>query len=718
MALLWTLALPRTALADGILALAADLPGLSLGRSVDVLEDETGRLGFEQVSSPGYAARFVRSRSDVPNFGLTRSVYWLRFTVVNRGSVPREWLLELAYPHIDDVRLYIPLQGGRVEVRQAGDAWPFATRELAYRNFAFLLEEPPWKERTYYLRVASTGSLVVPLAAWTMRPFVEHQYFDWAALCVFYGIILVMAAYNGCVYVFTRQREYLYYVCSIISMGVFQFTIAGHTFQFLLPSQSWVANRMLPASMGLGLATGCHFARYYLACGDKHPRIDQFYGLYAGASWLLVVASFLLPYDIVLRFALGISLGGCAVVLCMNAWLAQGGARRAALYLVAWSSLLLGVMVSVLHSAGALPTTFLTSWSIQIGVALQLVLLSSALSDNINTIRAALAQQVSALQDALASAEEATQRAERATRVKDEFMATMSHEFRTPLNAIINIPQGLARQFPSRRFVSCACCDAKFELDEGEVVSEHTPCPECQSESLTPRVVVCYSGDPAQTADYLRKIERSGLHLLQVVNDILDFSKVEAGQLRLVLEQVSPASVVDEVIDEMEPLAQRAGVELRRASCASSEVTVDPLRVRQVLINLIGNAIKFTEGRGTVAVRVEESFDGHLFSVRDEGIGIAEDQLESVFASFNQVYTGNTRRYGGTGLGLSIARSLVRMHGGDLWAESQLGKGSTFFFRIPKSIHAASSRRSSQSLSERPSAAADAREAKVVGGHI
>jgi signal transduction histidine kinase len=178
------------------------------------------------------------------------------------------------------------------------------------------------------------------------------------------------------------------------------------------------------------------------------------------------------------------------------------------------------------------------------------------------------------------------------------------------------------------------------------VVSERTACPECaRTRSLSEQLTVCYTGRPEHTANYLRKIERSGLHLLQIVNDILDFSRMGAGQLRICAEHVTVSSLVKDVIDEMRSLAEPAGVRLLHDSeRVETQLFADPLRIRQVLINLIGNAIKFSDGRGTVTVLVEEELKGHLFCVRDEGIGIARDKLETVFASFEQVHKGTKHK--------------------------------------------------------------------------
>jgi signal transduction histidine kinase len=344
-----------------------------------------------------------------------------------------------------------------------------------------------------------------------------------------------------------------------------------------------------------------------------------------------------------------------------------------------------------------LPHSFIADWSVQIGASIQLVLVSSALADKLNAARAdldlvhgTLQQKVGQLSLALARAEEATQRAERATQQKDEFMATMSHEFRTPLNPIINIPQQMRREIVSRPEARCAHCASLFELDEDEHVATETACPECGSVgTLREESALRYVGDATRTRRFLLKVGSSGRHLLAVVNGILEFSKLEAGHRELTRASVPLASLIEDVVVPARERATQKGLELA-CELDGDEVLleIDGQRVRQVLSHLLDNAIKYSERPGRVTLRGEPTEAGYAFSVSDQGIGIESDNFERIFHSFEQVHKSTTRKYGGTGLGLAIARSIVRMHGGELTVESELGKGSTFRFELPGQVRA------------------------------
>ncbi len=235
--------------------------------------------------------------------------------------------------------------------------------------------------------------------------------------------------------------------------------------------------------------------------------------------------------------------------------------------------------------------------------------------------------------------------AESASRTKSDFLASMSHEIRTPMNAIMGIADLLAKT------------------------------------ALT-----------TEQDKYVQIFRRSGDNLLNLINDILDLSKVESSQLDLEQTGFSLGDHLEKVMEMVAPRAQEKGLTLvcEIMPGVGNDLVGDPTRLRQVLLNLLGNAIKFTQA-GRVSLCVEPDADNAVptalrFTVTDTGIGIARDKLDRIFERFTQADSSTTRRFGGSGLGLTISRRLVELMGGRIWVESQVGKGSLFAFAVPFEI--------------------------------
>jgi len=191
---------------------------------------------------------------------------------------------------------------------------------------------------------------------------------------------------------------------------------------------------------------------------------------------------------------------------------------------------------------------------------------------------------------------------------------------------------------------------------------------------------------PERIREVLERLDKSGRHLLGLINDILDLSKIEAGQLTLALTDYSMQEVVQAVVTAVEALAAEKKLALKvTVPRALPPGTGDERRLTQVLLNLVGNAIKFTEA-GEVRVEVTTSAGDFRVSVSDTGPGIAPADQERIFEEFQQADTATPAKKGGTGLGLAIAKRIIELHGGRIWVESSPGQGSTFRFTLPMRV--------------------------------
>lgn len=240
----------------------------------------------------------------------------------------------------------------------------------------------------------------------------------------------------------------------------------------------------------------------------------------------------------------------------------------------------------------------------------------------------------------IAQLEQSNQALQDANKHKSVFLANMSHELRTPLNAIIGFSELLT--------------DARDD-----------------------------QFDDATRKRFLSQILTSGKHLLSLINDILDLSKVEAGQMELRLQTVSIAETVDQVMKTVEPLVTKKSLSLTANVDGSGDILADGGKLRQMLLNLVSNAIKFTSEGGTVTIGALRLKDSVELSVADTGIGIAEADQKQIFKEFHQVDTGPGRKHEGTGLGLALTRRFALLHGGDVRVTSRVNKGSVFTLTLP-----------------------------------
>jgi signal transduction histidine kinase/CheY-like chemotaxis protein len=307
-----------------------------------------------------------------------------------------------------------------------------------------------------------------------------------------------------------------------------------------------------------------------------------------------------------------------------------------------------------------------------------------------NEMTHAVAERDAKLHDNLEALETALRAAAEASRLKSEFLANVSHELRTPLNAIVNIPRSLLREFQTVPLWKCNACASLFERhdDEGGDHEDDDRCPECGG-VMTVSEKANFAGDVNKSVHFLKRLQQAGQHLLDVVTELLDFSKLEAGKMQLHMTELDIKAMMADVLSTLAPLAEDKEIKLTATADAHGDLMAegDAVKLSQILINLAGNAIKFTPKQGTIDMRARQiNVDGEAcieFSVRDTGIGIPADKFDAIFESFRQVDGSHTRAHQGTGLGLTISKQLVELHGGRIWVESVLGKGSTFRFTVP-----------------------------------
>lgn len=606
---------------------------LDLGTSIDWIEDSSNALTFEQVQKLPEAS-FSASTQKTFNKGYTPSAYWLRFRLnFSDDLINSHWLLEIPFPLLDHVTLYIPDSNNTYSSIHTGDRHPFSQRDIDTTNFVFKLK-PEKNDNVYYLHIQTKDSLQVPLFLWNPDNFPKYNTAMTGLQGLYFGIMLVMILYNLFIYLSVRDRSYLYYISYISCATLFQASMQGYSFEYFWPNSTWWTNINIPFLSLISLFFAALFTRNILQTKTLLPRLDK-------ALVAMTITLFLtLPVVIFGGYQLGIyatiiiSFIFFNLVFTTACIAALKGNRTAKVFIIAWSIFLIGGAISILGMLNILPLEYGNLSAIQIGSAIEVILLSLALADRINLIEKEKTEIESRSRSILLNA---NRQLEDSIRLKDEFIATISHEIRTPMNGV---------------------------LGSAQLLLDTNPTPE---QSL-----------------FIDTINHSGTTLLEILNNILDYSKIEAGKLSLEPSEFNLEEMINECADCFSIIASQNAVKLFVVidKSAPKRIVADRIRFKQILLNLISNAFKFTyQGQVIIRVKLAENSASHIhIDIEDSGCGLTQEQQDKLFKPFVQIDASSSRSKGGTGLGLAISKKLTYLMQGNIGVNSQLNKGSTFWF--------------------------------------
>jgi len=345
---------------NSIFKIIPSLDYASLGRQVEILEDSDGDLNIDDVISPEFSKQFFQSEVAEPGFGFTSSVYWIKLTINNPQELPVEWYLEIGYPLIDYVDLYIPLTGNDYELLQTGDCLPFDSRDLEYRNFIFNLRENPNSTRTYYLRFKSSSSMNIPLNFWSKKAFLEKISSEQILLGIYYGAILIMIVYSIFLFIGFREKSYVYLISFIAAFGLLQLALNGLAFQYLWPNWIWWANISIPFLIFSALLSFIFFGRSILdlkknaPIGDKIVKVEY---IFCGTGLFF---SLFLPYALMIKIATASTLITVLILSMLGIKIAIKQVHKPAVYFIsAFGIYSLAIILYTLKTFAVLQYVFL-----------------------------------------------------------------------------------------------------------------------------------------------------------------------------------------------------------------------------------------------------------------------------------------------------------------------------------------------------------------------
>jgi len=378
--------------AASTLSLNENVGHYPLGRYLDVLEDPAKTWTIEDVLTPSVNDQFVTSTTDVPNLGYSSSAYWIKLQIVVDAATSGEWFLELDYPHMDKVEIYVAV-GDRYEKFSAGDLLPFSDRLIEprlieHRNFVFKLMLLPGESNVIYARVESRGTIRLPFSLWNKEVFYHTDSTSNLFYGAFYGVVLVMAIYNLFIFFVIRDRSYLFYVLFIASNAMANASFMGYGSQLFWPDNVWWANCSVLVFGAFLAFFGCLFTQGFLNTKKYTPGLHKVLWLIA----MLCIAQIgisLYPstYSIAVRTGSLIVVAFTITAIYTGAMCWVKGVRPARYFTVASSGYLLGMLAWHLAYNGVFPVNIVTSYGQQYGTIFEIILLSLGLADRINVFR-------------------------------------------------------------------------------------------------------------------------------------------------------------------------------------------------------------------------------------------------------------------------------------------------------------------------------------------
>lgn len=592
--------------------------------------DKSDRVSFDGALDLFWQGAFRHLPNGAPNLGFRKGSIWFYLGLSNPFNYKRLVLLEVDYAILDQLEVYCFGRGQAPIYYHSGDHVQFDSRPLQVRNFVFPLAMEAFQNLECLLRVRSNTNIILPVRAFDNLSYIEHTQLTERWLGLMYGVAIALLFYNLIQYALSKKAVFLYF-----SLHVFG-GMAYMSFMDGTLSSVWIALEMQDVgtllAICLGVGSALLFSDEFLELRLSHPRLHLIgrWLLYFG--FLLFVLSSFSPMRLmhVLNTAYTMVVCVYLILIGIKRWL--DGYKPARIYLVGFGTVFVTVIWIVLNVFFLKADVRWITYGVNVVWMIELFVLSIAISARIKSIELEhvdMSEKMRLIKDE--------------SHTKTEFLAKVSHEIRTPMNGMLGLVE----------------------------LMQSTPLNKDQKR-------------------YISAIQNAGKGLLEVINDILDFSRIEAGKMELNAEPFQLQDLLSDACSIYEFDARLKGVELGCIIAPGTPLNLigDSARIRQILLNTLSNALKYTE-RGFVHINVYLTDQIHndklvlRFEVEDSGVGIAAEDQVKLFQTYGQVSAKRSSSRTSAGLGLVISQQFVQLMGGQMGVKSELGSGSCFWFDIP-----------------------------------
>ena len=578
--------------------------------------------------------QFKTIESDNQSLGFTSDAYWIRFKLKNSSDEQKVYYLETARAITDEAKMFQILNSS-VQSFISGDQVPFNKRQVEHRSTVFKIELPKQSTSQFYLRFKSDGeTLNLPLNLYDEVGFWTMNYKQQLFLGVFYGLLFLA----GIIYLFfyssLKEKSFLYYGFYVFSIAFLQAALDGLIFQYIFPEGGYFNSRAVMITALFSNFFLLKYCEYFLKVNEFLPRFNKAYNIIYGAIGVLFIMIFISPKTLELTYPISNLNGLISLILILSTvfYMRFKHFKIDPYFSIGIFFLVIGLLGFVMNNLSVLPNNFYTLNSAKFGAGFEVIFLSLSMTNLIRKLR----------QEKETSQEEALKKSEEISELKTYFMSNISHELRTPINAIMGI--------------------AETQLGENSNNEERKQ---------------------------YEIIKNASLSLLSNVNDILDFEKIEKNELILKQEEFNPSIVLNQISNNWKTEAEKKGLDyiFEMDYEIPTMVNGDSERFIQIINNVLSNAVKYTNS-GEVHFKlrcIPQPDDIYRFSfiISDTGIGMNSEIKKNSFDSFNQMRLNHKRQYGGIGLGLTIVKHLVDLFKGSIKIESEEGKGTNVYIDLP-----------------------------------
>ncbi len=375
---------------DAVFLIPQNQSNISACSALYILEDVADTLDFSDVQTELGTLNFqLHNSSEEPNFGFTNSSFWFRLTVKNTSQAGKYWL-EIPYPFLNFMEVYLPDSMGNYQRHSVGDHLPFSKRKILHKNFLFEMDFSAGEQKVIYAHISCNGEATsFPVNVLNTLEWVKRDYVEQVVLGGYYGILIFAFFLSFFLGISLKEKVNFYYLLYIIGIGIFQFSLDGLAFQYLWPNNHWLANHIIPMSGSFAVFFLLLFSQQLLQTKKLAPAAHQVISFLAIADAVLHFMSlFNNPfYSLSLKSLNFIALIANSLVLITAIIVFRKKQKSARYFLIAFTLLIVGVLLALLKNFGYLPRIFITEYGIQMGSAIEIILLSFALAENVKTLK-------------------------------------------------------------------------------------------------------------------------------------------------------------------------------------------------------------------------------------------------------------------------------------------------------------------------------------------